>query len=149
MKFFDTNRLFNFSKTTRPSDNQQRQKKKKKREPTEYWLSVPADDSVKLKESEKRDKYLEFARELQKTMEHESDGDSYCYWCVRFSHQRIGTGTGGLGKKRTSGGHLNYTIVRIGQNTEKSPGDWSWLVVTQTQWKPSANTDVKTLKRLK
>ena len=26
--------------------------------------------------SEKRDKYLNFARELKKTMEHESDGDS-------------------------------------------------------------------------
>ena len=40
-----------------------------------------------------------------------------------LSHQRIGTGNGGLGNKRTSGDHQNYSIVEIGQNTEKSPGD--------------------------
>ena len=34
-----------------------------------------------------------------------------------------GSGTGGLGNKRTSGYHSNYSIVEIGHNTEKSPGD--------------------------
>ena len=32
----------------------------------------------------------------------------------------------------TSGDHPNYNSVEIGQNTEKSPGDLSTLVVTQT-----------------
>ena len=36
---------------------------------------------VKLKESEKKDKYLDLARELKKTVEHESDGDTNCNWC--------------------------------------------------------------------
>ena len=49
-------------------------------------------------------------------IEHKSDVDTNCN-----SHQRIGTGTGGLGNKR-SGGHPNYNIIKIGQNTEKSPG---------------------------
>ena len=40
-------------------------------------IAVPADHWVKLKEGEKRDKYLDLAREL-KTKEHESDGDTYC-----------------------------------------------------------------------
>ena len=44
------------------------------------------DHRIKLKESEKRDKYLDFARELKKTMEHESDGDTDCNWCARYSH---------------------------------------------------------------
>ena len=39
-------------------------------------LAVPADHRVKLKENEKREKYPDFARELKKTMEHESDGDT-------------------------------------------------------------------------
>ena len=30
------------------------------------------------------------------------------------SHQRIGTGTGGLGNKRMSGDHPNYSIVEKG-----------------------------------
>ena len=32
----------------------------------------------------------------------------------------------------TSGEHPNYSIVEIGQNTEKSPGDLRKLAVTQT-----------------
>ena len=47
-------------------------------------FTVPADHSVKLKESEQRYKYLNLAKELKKkqTMEHESDGDTYCNWCA-------------------------------------------------------------------
>ena len=40
-------------------------------------FAVPADHRVNLKESGKRDKYLDFASEL-KSMEHESDGDTNC-----------------------------------------------------------------------
>ena len=65
-------------------------------------------------------------------MEHESDGDTNCNWRTRYSHQRIGTGTGGLGNKTTSGDHFNYSIVEIGQNYKKSPGDLRRLAVTQT-----------------
>ena len=35
--------------------------------------------------------------------------------------------TGGLGNKRMSGDHLKYRIVEIGQNAEKSPGDFMSL----------------------
>ena len=49
-----------------------------------------------------------------------------------YSHQKIGIRTVGLGNKRTSGDHPNYSIVKIGWNTEKSPGDLNRLVVTQT-----------------
>ena len=40
------------------------------------------------------------------------------------------TGTGGLGNK--SGDHPNYSIIKIGQNTEESPGDLRRVAVTQT-----------------
>ena len=58
-------------------------------------------------------------------MKHESDGDTNCKWCSWYSHQRIGTRTGGLGNKRMIGDQPNYSIVGIAQNTEKSPGDLS------------------------
>ena len=31
-------------------------------------------------------------------------------------------GTGRLRNQRTSGDHLNYSIIKIGQNSKKSPG---------------------------
>ena len=65
-------------------------------------------------------------------MEHESDGDTNSNWCAWCSHQKIGTKTRGLGNKRTWGNHLNYSIIKIGQNNEKSPGDLRRLAVPQT-----------------
>ena len=56
-------------------------------------------------------------------MEHESDIDTNRNWRAWYSHQRIDKGTGGLGNKRKSGDDLNYSIVEIIQNTEKSPKD--------------------------
>ena len=46
--------------------------------------------------------------------------------------KRICSGTGGFGNKEMSGDHPNYSIIKIGQYTEKSPGDWKRLAVTQT-----------------
>ena len=57
LEFWDTSRSPNLSQKTRPSDN--RQKKR-------TFRIVPADHRVKLKESEKRYKYLNLARELKK-----------------------------------------------------------------------------------
>ena len=64
-------------------------------------------------------------------MEHESNGDNSCNWCAQYSHQKIGTKTGVRGNKRVSGDHPNYSIVKIGQNTTKSPRDLKRLAVTQ------------------
>ena len=47
---------------------------------------VPADHRIKLKECEKKDKYLDFARELIKTMEHEGDNYTNCDWCFWYSN---------------------------------------------------------------
>ena len=40
--------------------------------------------------------------------------------------------TGRLENKWTSGGYPNYSIIKIGQNTEKSPGDLRRLAVSLT-----------------
>ena len=63
-------------------------------------------------------------------MEHEGDGDTICGRCTWNNPQRIGIGTGRLGNKK-SGNHPDYSIVKISQNTEKSPGDLRRLAVTQ------------------
>ena len=81
-------------------------------------------------------------------MEHESDGDTNYNWRERYSHQRISKWTGRLGNKRTSGIHPNYSIVEIGLNTKKSPGDLRRLAVTQTLVE-SGNTGVNNSQRSK
>ena len=95
-------------------------------------FAVPADYRVELKECEKRDKYLDLVKGIEKTVEHESDEYTNCNWCSLYSHQRIGTGTGGLRNNGTTGNCPNYNIVVISQNTEKSPRDLRRLAVTLT-----------------
>ena len=55
---------------------------KKKRTCKIVDFAVPADHRIKLKECKKRDKYLDLARELKKTMEHAGDNYTNCNWCV-------------------------------------------------------------------
>ena len=113
------------------------------------WL-VDFGIPVKLKESERRDKYDDLARELKKTMEHESDVGTHCNWCSWNHPQRVGKETGILGNTRTSGHHQNFNIIKIGQNTEKSPRALRRLGVTQTPAKSHRLTLVwKTHKRVK
>ena len=55
-----------------------------------------------------------------------------------------------LGNKRTSSDHVDYNIINIGQNTEKSSGDLRRLAVTQPPVKHHQITLLlKTLKRVK
>ena len=92
-------------------------------------VAISADHRAKLKESEKKDKYLDLVRELKKL------------WNMKVTIIPIvigvlGTVTKGLlkgvGNKRTNGDHPNYCIIEIGQNTEKSPRDLKRLAVTQS-----------------
>ena len=122
---------------TRPSDSQQ-QKQKTCRI---VDFAVLADPRVKQKESKMSDKYLDLSRELKKKiMEHESDSDTNCNWRTRYSHLRIGVGNGGLRKTKMSEDHPKYSIIEVGQNTEKSPEDLWRLAHTQT---PKENYQLK------
>ena len=60
--FWETNRSLNLDQTTRPYNNQQ----KKERTCKIVDIAVLANHRVKLKESEKKNKYLDLARELKK-----------------------------------------------------------------------------------
>ena len=58
----------------------------------------------------------------------------------------INTRTGGLRNKKTSGDYPNYSIIEIGLNTEKSPGDLRRHNITQTPVKDYQLTPIgKTL----
>ena len=61
-------------------------KKKKKKYCKIVNFAVPTGHRIKLKECEKKAKYLDFARELKKTVEHAGDNYTNCNWCVRNSN---------------------------------------------------------------
>ena len=69
-------------------------------------------------------------------MEHDSDGNVKSNWYARSDPQNLGKGAGTVGNQRTNRDHPNYSIVKIGQNTEKDPQHLKRLFVTQT---PSKN----------
>ena len=77
-------------------------------------FDVPADHRIKLKEREKKNKYLDFAWELKK-LEHVTFSPIIinCNWWTWYSHQRTAIGTGRLGNKMTSGDHPNHSIIEI------------------------------------
>ena len=75
-----TSRSLNLVQKTRPNNNQQ----KKGEFAKIVNFAVLANQRIKQKECDKKCKYLDLARELTKTMEHE--GDNYnnydrCFWC--------------------------------------------------------------------
>ena len=53
-------------------------------------------------------------------------------WCVRNNRQSLAKENGRLRNKRKSGDHRNYSIIKIGQNTEKIPGDLRRIAITQS-----------------
>ena len=65
-------------------------------------------------------------------MEHECDDEANCNWCARYGQQIIGKGTGRRRNGRISKDLQNYSIIEIGQNTEKNLGDMGRLTITQT-----------------
>ena len=120
----------NLSQTTRPIYSQQKMRI--------CWIvdfAIQTDHRVKIKESKKRDKYVDLAGELKKL------------WNMKVTDVLIvinafGTIPTGLVKtledfknQRTSGDHPDYCIIKIGYNTEKSPGDLRKLAVIQTPMK--------------
>ena len=49
-------------------------------------ITIPAEHRIKLKECEKKDKYLDLVREMKKTMEHSGENYTDCNWCFWYSN---------------------------------------------------------------
>ena len=95
-------------------------------------FAVPADHRINLKECEKKDKYLDLARELKKLW-------NMKVTIVPIVIDAFGTITkgwlkklGGLGSWGTCRDYTNDSIAESDQNTETSAGDLRRLAVTQT-----------------
>ena len=82
-----------------------------------------ADHRVKLKGSEKRDKYQDLSRELKKLWNMKVK-------VIPIVIGALGTITKGL-VKGLGELEMNYTIIKIDQNAEKSLGDLRRLAATQ------------------
>ena len=63
----------------------------------------------------------------KKTVEYESDGDTYCYSYSWYSHRGIIKGTGGPRNMRTRGNNTIYYVIEICQNIAKSLETWGIL----------------------
>ena len=90
---------------------------------------------MKIKESEKKDKYLDLARELKPLR-------NMKVAVISVVIDMLGTitkGTGRFRNKRISRDYPDYSI-KISQNTEKSPGNLLSLKLSE---RPSVNAGVK------
>ena len=68
-------------------------------------------------------------KKKKKTVKH--DGDTNRNLGDQYTHHKTYTETRRLEKKRTSRDHPNYQVIKIGQITDKNPGDLRRLAVTQ------------------
>ena len=128
----------NLGQKTRPYNN------KKKRICKIVDFVVPTDHRIKLKEFEKKDKYLNLVRELKKVWNMKVTIIQIVIGAFGTVTKRVVKGTGGLGSWRTSGNHPNESITENGQNTEKSPGELEETCGhSNSSEKLSANADVK------
>ena len=111
-----------------------KKKKKKKKICKIVDFAVPADYRIKLKGNEKKKKkkkeILRPCWRTEKQWNIEVTLIQNCNLCERYSHQKIGTGTGGLGDKRTGGDHVTNNINEIGESTKESSRDLRKLAVT-------------------
>ena len=85
---------------------------------------------MKIKENEKRDKYLDLDRELRNLWNKKVTVIPFVSGALGTITKRLGKRAGRVGNQKSED-HPGFSIVEIGQNT-KSHGDLRRLVVTQT-----------------
>ena len=95
--------------------------KKKKRICRVMDFAVPASHSLKIKESEKRDKYLDLVRELRKLRNMRVTVIPIITGALGTVNKCLEKRTEGVLNQPTNRDHLDYSIVEIGQNIEKCP----------------------------
>ena len=140
MGLWHKNRSPNLGQKLRPYNNQQ---KKKKKICKIVDFAVPADHRIKLKECEKRDKFLDFARELKKI------------WNMKMTIIPIVIGAFGTVTKGLLKGLEDFEVGGLGRPS-KQQHYWRWPEYLEESWRleetyvhsisserPSAYADVK------
>ena len=117
-------------------------KKKKKKTCWRVDFAVPADHQVKLREGEKRNKYVALAWELKKLWNMKVSVIPIIIGALGSVIKGLTQGFEGLeisGRAET----IQPTALLRSVSTEESPWDLGKLAVTQTCGKPPANAGVK------
>ena len=96
-----------------------------------FDFAVPLYHKVDIKVIEKREKYLDLAREIKKVMEHKRE-TSASYGFAWNGAQSLEKKTGRIGNQRRNRIHPDYSLFEISHNTKKSSRDLKRLSVTQT-----------------
>ena len=112
--------------------NKKKNKRKKKKTCRIVGFAVPADHRVKLKESEKKDKYLDLARELNQLWNMKETFIPIVIGALRTVAKGLVLGQEEL---EIRGRVEIIQTDEIVKKTEKSPGDLRRLVVSQTPLK--------------
>ena len=99
----------------------------------DVWISIEFWDAHR---SPDLKKYLELARDLNKTVEHEGDGITSRNRRAWKGSQWLRKYTGRVGNQTTNKNHPDYCIVNISQNTEKCPDDLRRIALS---WTPVKN----------
>ena len=95
-------------------------------------FAVSADHRLNLKECEKKDKYLDLARELKKPWNMKVTILLIVIGALSTITKGLFKRPGGLGILRTGRDYPKDSIAENSQNPETSPGDLRRLAVTQT-----------------
>ena len=105
------------------------------------------DQRLKIKGSEKVNKYLDLAWGLKKTVKHEGDGDDSCNQWTWNNLQNLGKNVLNLKSEVESRPYRSWLFFffffLIDQNTEKRPGELRIIAVTQTSAKDHPLTLVR------
>ena len=142
--FWDTNGPFNLNQTTRPRDSKLKKMNLPKSGPCRPgW---PLDKS---EESEKRDKFQDFARQVKKLWDMKVTVIPIVIGALD-SHQKIDAGTGGLGNQRTSVNHPNIqtALLRSVRILRRVQETWR-NCFSNSSVKPSTNAGVKNSQKSK
>ena len=118
--FWDTNGSPNRGQTTRPSDSQQKKRN---------FLNGTADHRIKLKESEKKNKYLDLARELKKLWNMKVMVIPIVIGALGTIPKGLVKGLEDLDFKKSNRDYSDYSITK---NTKRSPWDLKRFAVAQT-----------------
>ena len=105
-------------------------------------FTIPVDHRLKMIESEKKAKYLNLTREMKKKKTWSMKMTVIPNVISAFFTFRKGFVLEDLEIRRRVN-HPDNIIIKICQNTEKSPGDLRRLAVTNSSEEPSANAGVK------
>ena len=146
--FLDTNVSSNLGQTIRSSDRQQQQlQQQQKRTCWIVVFAIPANHGIKLKESEKRDKYLDLAREVKKQWNMKVTVIPIIIGALGTIIKELVQGLEDMEKRGRVEIIQTTALLRSRRNTEKSPGNLRRLAVTQTPEKNQQLTLMwKTLK---